>query len=717
MIEKILQDQRKMKVTALERGIIHIKCGGLDGYQESLLNRYGFIKELEKEKECVESENTVSNNSGGTLQIGDELELKFSKNGTELFKTLPESKINTGATIHSNKGFELKLSLRDDEKIVGLGDHQRQSFLLNGKSDTLWVTYPVKHVPVPFFMSNKGYGIFINTTSKLAYDIGCLHKNQSIFSVSDGYLDVYIITGDSFAEMVDKYTEITGKPELAPIKSFGLWLLMHTVANGHDVIDVARTLRKEGIPCDNISLEPDWMENRYDYSTEKEWNSSRFRGVPDGTFRRGPDRMIHALNRMGYELGLWLCCRHDLSWEEERQLGDKGNIIEAGGGELKLDGIEVGHPDDNVGHAPIWMDEFTKRDEAWFEHLKKFVDDGIRFFKVDPAVLINEFPDRLYANGKRDDEMHNIAFMLCSKQMFKDYETFTGRRPYGISVAGWAGFQGFSGTWAGDTGGGGQSLVGILQNSVMGHSYSTCDMETLKVSGIHMGFMLPWALINSWASFNYPGYQGDFIDSVYRDYSRFRMTLLPYFYSLAYEATQSAKAIARPMFMEFENADESYEITTQFMLGASILTTIYTEDKITLPEGKWYDFWNDTIVDGDWTEQSISYAENRGGHVMLREGAIIPTIEPMQHTTEKEIEEITWLLFPGSEASSFTLYLDDGDSLEYRNGSYAAATITVTPQGDKLRIEWSDVSGSDKERFTRVKHNYKVLGSNLEVSI
>ena len=124
----------------------------------------------------------------------------------------------------------------------------------------------------------------------------------------------------------------------------------------------------KGIPCDNLSLEPDWMEQRYDYSTNKEWSAEKFRGTPHGSsFCAGPNRMIRALNRMGFDLGRWLCCRHDFTWEEERRL-EEGSAEE--GTSLCLDGIEISHPDENVGHGPVYMDTMTPRDEAWFEHLK-----------------------------------------------------------------------------------------------------------------------------------------------------------------------------------------------------------------------------------------------------------------------------------------------------------------------------------------------------------
>lgn len=709
ILEKQLKNGIKLRLRAFERGILHLQAGGLDGFQESLLDRYGFIEKLPETKDCVVDKNSLNTPAGLKITLNENLGFEVTNQDETLCSTLPESKVGTAPTKYGNAGYQFIMPLAEKEKLVGFGDHYRQGFLLNGRQDTLWIRYPVKHVPVPFFMSSRGYGIFFNTTRKLTYDIASSAKNEARIYVPKDYLDAYIIVGDSYAEMIDRYTDLTGKPNMPPLKSFGLWLLMHSVATGHDVINIARTLRQEGIPCDNISLEPDWMEQRYDFSTEKEWNSDRFRAVPQGTFRRGPDRMIQALNRMGYDLGLWLCCKSDLTWEEERRLGKKAEVITPGGGKLQLDGIEIGHQDDNVGHSPIWMDETTKRNEAWFEHLKKFVDDGVRFFKMDPAILINEFPDRLYSNGCRDDEMHNIVFMLCSKQMCNDYEAFTKQRSYGISIAGWAGFQRFPGTWAGDTGGGAQSMVGILQDAVMGHSYATCDMETFKVSGIHMGFFLPWALINSWASFHYPGYQGDEIDSVYRDYSRLRMSLLPYLYSLAFEASRTAKAIARPMLMEYPEVDQAYELTQQYMLGDSMLISVYAGDRINLPKGRWYDYWNNTIVEGNWEEISLPFPKNRGGHLLIREGALIPTIEPMQHTGEKEITDIEWLLFPNANPSSFTLYLDDGNSLGYRDEKYACATLTASVDGNEINSSWSKISGKEPERIKKLNNKFRIL--------
>ncbi|HEY3376359.1 MAG TPA: TIM-barrel domain-containing protein, partial [Armatimonadota bacterium] len=309
-----------------------------------------------------------------------------------------------------------------------------------------------------------------------------------------------------------------------------------------------------------------------------------------------------------------------------------------------------------------------------------------------------------------DDEMHNIAFMLCSKQMHLDYEAFTGRRAFGISIAGWAGFQRFAGTWAGDTGGGRQSMTGILQDAIMGHAYATCDMNTKEISGIHMGFLLPWALINSWSYFHYPGYQGGEIDALYRDYATLRMRLLPYYYSLAHRATQTGRGIVRPLCLEHPEVDAAYAQLTQFYLGDGLLASVYQGEQILLPAGRWFDLWHNTIVTGEWQEVALPIPENRGGHLLVREGALVPTVEPQLYVGQRPWETITWLVFPGSDTTSFTLYLDDGDDLGHQSGEYAAVTLTCTPTADGCTLSWGDIEGGQPERLTALRHAFTVLG-------
>ena len=282
MIEIKSVDGTTLSAQALEHGFVRIRAGGYDGYRESLLERYGFVNRLGPDTDAVETGNDVSLPDGLTITLTDSLGFDVRRKDERLFGSLPHTKVATFPTIAGNSGYQLDLPIVDNEKLIGFGDHQREQFLLNGMRDTLWIEYPVKHVPVPFFMSNRGYGVFFNTTRKLHFDFGVTDSGIARFAVEGDFLDIFIVTGDTYEDMIDSYCKLTGYPGLPPLKSLGLWLIMHTRATGHDVLMFAKTLRDAGIPCDNISLEPDWMQDRYDFSVNKEWSAEKFRGTtPD----------------------------------------------------------------------------------------------------------------------------------------------------------------------------------------------------------------------------------------------------------------------------------------------------------------------------------------------------------------------------------------------------------------------------------------------------
>ncbi len=709
-IRRTYNDAVKLEAAAFEGAVFRIRASGHDPCRESLLERYGCINPLTPASGIRRTAHSLTTSDNHCLTLSAQPGFTLARAGTTLTKTRSGTKVATAPTHYSNKGYRLDLPLHRSEKLIGFGDHQRKQLPLNGLSGSLWITYKLNHVPVPFFMSSRGYGIFFNTTRKVQFDFGRRQTTQSTVAVAGDMLDIYVITGESYDDMIRKYTSLTGRPSLPPRSAFGLWMLLNEHANAHEAVEIARLMRRERIPCDNIGLEPGWMDTYYDYTVNKDWSTQRFKYMGEAQhYRGGPSAMIRTLRRLGFNTGLWLNSRYDFTWEEERRVGERGETIEVRREEESLEGIEISHEDEQVGHDPVRMDTHTIPEQPWFAHLEKFVDDGVRFFKIDPALLINEFPDRLYGNGRRDDEMHNLAYMLCSRQTCGGYETMTGRRPYLISCGGWAGVQRFSGTWTGDTGGGEQPMCGILQDAVVGHAFATCDMNTTSLEGIHMGFLLPWALINSWQSFEYPPYQDDFLMGVFRDYATLRMRLVPYLYSLAHQAARSGRALARPMMLAYPDAAQAYDLRRQFLLGDSLLVNVYGRN-VTLPAGEWFDYWNNTVVRGKWKSVRHDFPRNRGGHLFVREGGIVPLGPVRQYTSEGAPETITWQIFPGAEPSEFTLYTDDGDSLEYRNGAYAAVTLFCKPSMNGLRIEWGKIEGREPKRIERMTHAFEILG-------
>ena len=330
-------------------------------------------------------------------------------------------------------------------------------------------------------------------------------------------------------ENIRLYTQLTGKPYMPPEWAFGLWYICRTQANDVEAVNDAVNFRREGIPCDVIGLEPGWMETNYDLSTDRKWSHDRF---PIPTYCvNGPHNFFNAIKRMGFHFELWECNDYDLSYEEERRTGKS---------------VETEKPEEGVFHAdgeedthfawPRYADRITKKDESWFEHHKKFIDQGVDFFKQDGSYQVCAHPDRVWGNGMLDAEMHNLYPLLYARQMYEGFKEYTGRRPLIFTPSGWTGVQAWAGTWTGDTGGRLDTLGGMLNAAVLGLSWQTNDMEVMQPEGIHFGYLLPWSQINSWTYFRMPWVQGAELLEMHRYYSRLRARLIPYIYSWAREA-------------------------------------------------------------------------------------------------------------------------------------------------------------------------------------
>jgi alpha-glucosidase len=309
---------------------------------------------------------------------------------------------------------------------------------------------------------------------------------------------------------------------------------------------------------------------------------------------------------------------------------------------------------------------------------------------------------------RTDEEMHNLNFVLYSGQMIKDFEAHTKRRGFVLSTGGWTGFQRYPGTWAGDTGTGSTVLCGMLQTALVGHSCTTCDMEIDSPEHMHMGLLTAWAHINSWDYCRYPVYRGDVLLNAFRDYINLRMRLLPLYYSLAWEGTRNGMPIMRPMLLTYPDREEAYSLSRQYLLGDAFLVSVFGKT-ITLPDGKWFDWWTGSIHKGDWSEREIEFPNDRGGHLMVRYGSVFPMREVQLHTGERPLEKITWVVFPDAASGKFTLYLDNGIDLTYREGSYAAAQFTCEPTKDGFILQWHPIEGNEPGRIRMLTYDIELL--------
>lgn len=668
------------RVTPVRTDIVRVQVAPGGAFTDSALNRYGFIHEPEDppalapetggEGYALPGLRVAVDGPAGTLCVAD-------PDGAPLLQLL-EARFGQGT---ATAVFEAA----EDEDWTGFGDVTRDRLFHRGHTADCWVENVRAYVPVPFFMSTRGYGVLVNTTHQVLFDMAASESGRFRWRDRRGVLDFYVLVGGAFAGLIERYTWLTGRPALPPVWSFGLWYICRTQANDYEAVNDAVNFRREGIPCDVIGLEPGWMERNYDYTTDKQWSSERF-PVP-AWCPTGPNNFVDALKRLGYHLELWLCCNYDLSLEEERRIGNRPGGPDSRDDGSADDGFEQ---DERLGRA-YYQDAVTKRDEPWFEHLKTFVDQGADFFKQDGSQQVDAHPDRLYGNGMTDEEMHNLYPLLYGRQMYEGFLAHTGRRPVVFTCAGWAGFQAFAGTWTGDVGGGPGTVTSMLNTSFVGHSFSTNDMEVHTLEGMHFGYLQPWSQINSWTYFRMPWVLGADLLQRHREYAQLRSRLIPYLYTCAWEATQTGMPVMRPLALAYPEDPACRDVRNAYLLGADLLVTAFTEEAY-LPPGRWKDFWTGAVLEGGRTHP-VTPPANRGGGLFLREGGLLPLGPVMQYRGERPVDEVHLHVFPSADEQAMAFYEDDGVTMAHAEGRFAVTPVSTVRDGKTIRVRVGEPEG------------------------
>lgn len=583
----------------------------------------------------------------------------------------------TGQIRFHRKKAKCEIAVSPNTHFMGLGYRKIDYLDLYGKKFNTHVTYGSAYGPQPFIYSNDQFGIYLNTTRDSYFDVGASQPDRLSIQSNDKSLDIFFFFGTP-VEILGEYTSLTGKPYLMPKTGYGLLYIDNEKETQFDILNYMEHFLKEDIPCQYLGLEPGWMETKYDVTVDKKWNEERF-FMPYWSDDRKQFReqtFIGALRRNGFGLSLWLCCDYDIFWAEQHRLVKEEEIEE----EFDF----VGKDFDVRAHTPRYQDQITKIEEPWFEHLKKFIDDGVSVFKQDPAFVANDHPDRLYAGEFTDDEIHNIYITVLARQMYEGYKAYTGERPMYYTGTGFTGIQRWSPSWTCDCGGREEALMGVLLSSLCGHMNMTVDLDMTK-EGMHFGFLLPWSQINSWASMYQPWFLGKDKYETFLYYARLHDQLLPYIYSAAKVGHDTGLPIVRPLTLCYPDDSNSYQANREYMFGDSLLVGCFSHT-LYLPEGEWYDFWTNEHFEGSqWIE--ASWPENRGGALFVKAGALIPFKDDESGKTIIHV-------YPGE--GNFTLYEDDGLTFDYEKGKFVETEITSAFYGKDCQIKVKKISPAEK---------------------
>ncbi|NBC81790.1 MAG: DUF5110 domain-containing protein [Bacteroidetes bacterium] len=712
-----MTNQLFLKAEKYTENILRFRISYKDVFQESLTERYNIIRLQTEEiipNASIEPSGTITMPESTGSRINQfsaypfsdfdnlswsdherirQMILKYADEPSEgSVIGEPDDIINTrennapDKAAKNTQGSIIKIPMQNDERFFGLGSSSEGRLQLRSGIYRIWAQYQVSEMPAPLILSTDGYGILINSTTKTYFDVGHSKENEMFIYSEGDEPDIFLLQGENLQALINQYTELTGKPYLMPQWAYGLTFCGHTQEDQFSTMNHAYLFRKNNIPIDVYSLETQWMQKNYDYSTDKQWNSELY--IPDRPDFRGwkyPEDIkklmfIHRLKSMGFNLLLWLCVDEDLSKEAENRL-----LLEQG---------ENGIPG------------FT----SWFDHLNRFLNDGARGYKLDPSYTIHENPDRDYYNGYTDKEMHLINQVLLTKLHFQNVRENQGYRPFHHYCGGYMGTQHWGASTTGDNGGAAEVVPIILNQGFNGHMNVSCDMlERVKdlKEGIHFGFLLPWSQLNSWTFINYPWLLGEEETNIFRYYSQLRYRLMPYIYSTAREGHETGMPIARAMPIVYEDDLACDTLTHQYMLGDFLLVGTYS-DTIYLPEGKWINYFTGEKINGRQTIKA-HVPENRGGPLFIKAGAIIPQHPFYNYIDPNRNDTLILEIYPGGN-SSFTIYEDDGETFAHENGAYSKTNISVQ-QHNGLTIEIAPRAGlisntpEKREIIFKIRHS------------
>ncbi|TMV43969.1 helix-turn-helix domain-containing protein [Paenibacillus mesophilus] len=625
-----------LRIDPLSHGTFRIRTNHTADFNEPPLVRYGIIHPTLSTTYTMEQNDTsiMIHNGHSSLHVdknSGKLAL-FNRRGDML--TCHAENVQNPASIH---GFEVHFLLSGDEMMYGLGDETRERIQHRGHAADMKVDATNRHAPVPFLMSSKGWGLLVNTTWRHRIDIAHTYADRLFISGQEGDLDYFLFVGDDYAELLDCYTEVAGRPLMMPIWAYGLTFTCHSYTNAREMIDDALNFRRDGIPCDMIGLERGWMEEDNDGKIPFpfRWDLNRFR-VSSSSNYTAP--FIDTLHNHGFKMSLWLYCRYDVSLEDEH---------------------------------------------SFYAQLRQFVELGVSSFKMVVPGNSFQHPTGIWGNQMSDTEIRNLYPLLLSKQMHQGFQKQTGRRSMNYIAVGYTGLQQYAATWAGNSQGE-STLISVLNHGLTGHANTTSDMDVSTPEGIHFGFLQAWSLVNSSGFWCHPSILKNDLLLTFKHYAKLRYSLIPYIYSAAHTAARTGMPIVRAMPLCFPEDPLSNRLLNQYMFGDSFLVAAFT-NQVYLPNGEWIDYWTGERHAGPkWLTPAIP--SPAGGPLYVRAGAIIPTWTAGDCIDDKQKEIIGLHFYPHGE-SNYTLLEDDGTTYSYLQQEIAETKICCSAKNTSLRAE------------------------------
>lgn len=573
-----------------------------------------------------------------------------------------------------------QLKLGVGETLYGLGE-RFTPFVKNGQSVDIWnedggTSSEQSYKNIPFFLSNKGYGVFVNHPERVSFELGSELVSRSQWSVKGEKLDYYLINGPTPKEVISRYTALTGRPALPPSWSFGLWLSTSftTDYNEETVTHFVDGMAARGIPLSVFHFDCFWMEG-FEW-TNFIWDKKNF---PD------PEGMLKRLKEKDLQICVWINPYIAQKSPLFKEAHEQGYLIKKTNGDTwQWDRWQAG----------MGIVDFTNPEAViWYQnHLRRLVAMGVDSFKTDFGERIPL--DVVYHDGSDPDKMHNYYAQLYNQVVFDLLIEEKGEKDAVVFArSATAGGQQYPVHWGGDCDSTyeamAESLRGGLSLTTSGFGYWSHDIGGFENTAspdvfkrwTQFGLLSSHSRFHGSSSYRVPWNFDDEAVEVAKQFTEFKNRLMPYLYGEAVRNNQTGIPVMRSMHVEFPDDPLCDTLDRQYMLGCDILVApIFNKEGLAsyyLPKGKWTHLLTGVEKQGgSWIKEHYSY---QSLPLFVRENSVVPFGADAFKPAYDYLDDVTLTIY----------HLDEGMTKEvpiYDQNGELAATFNLIKENERLAV-------------------------------
>src|SRR5215472_13064732 len=530
-------------------------------------------------------------------------------------------------------------------------------------------------VPIPWLISPEGWGIFVGLplgTFDLTGETGVVNS-----PVATSTRNVYLVLGDSPAEVMHGYAELTGFPHLPPLWSLGYLQSHRTLASREEVMGVAKTFREKKLPCDGLI----YLGTGFCPSG---WNTGHGSFTFNATAFPDPQEMFHELHEAHFNIMLHVVPPHDFH----------GKITEAGSA-IHTAGDAAGYWAEHLPLEEMGIDGWWP-DEGDLLPVEARLDRNEMYWEGQRKAHPERRPFALHRNGYAGLQRYG---WLWSGDVDSTWKTLAAQVADAINV-------GLSGIpyWGTDTGGFVPTRELTPELYVRWFQFSAfCPL--FRSHGRTWKLRLPWGwnlgapgpLEGAEAIGDWPAQQdlhNPEVERICRKYLELRYQMLPYIYSTIEQAHRSGMPPIRALWLAKPNDEKALQIADQYMWGDHILVAPVLEKGAMrrttyLPAGEWWDFWSHQRTRSENGSEITRELDLSTMPLYVRAGAIVPIGPVRQYATEPSEEPVTLRIYPVADGQ-FSWYQDDGISFRYQHGQFSRIDCVWQDSARKLTLARSD---------------------------